>query len=355
MLGKYMNEYQPTSGEVPPGWDTWAVSGKGYHGYDYNLNSNGRVMKYGGRPRDYMTDMLKRRGLRFIDDAVDAGDPFFLKLSPFTPHGPATAARRHARRFRGLRAPRPPAFDQAVEGAPSWLAGRRPLSPEQIAVLDQRFRRRAQSVIAVDDALKAIMQRLRSRGQLHRTYVVFTSDNGFHLGEHRLMVGKMTAFDYDVRVPLVVTGPGVPAGRTVDALAQNVDLRPTFADLAGARVRGGADGRSLVPALHGLPLRDWRRFALVEHHGERLLPSDPDWQPAPGGNPTTYTAIRFDGGLYVESRNGEREFYDLERDPHALRNAYRDLEPARQAELARRVARLEGCSGRRACFAAARG
>ena len=355
LFGKYLNEYQPTSGDVPPGWDTWAVSGKGYHGYRYNLNTDGRIRKYGERPRDYMTDVMKRRSLGVIEQAADAGDPFFLYLSPFTPHGPATPARRHARRFRGMRAPRDPAWNQTIENGPSWLEGRRPLSAEQIARLDERQRRRAQSVLAIDDMIAAILRRVRARGLMDRTYIVFTSDNGFHLGQHRLMMGKMTAFDYDIRVPLIIAGPGVAPGYTAHELVQNVDLRPTLADLAGARVQGGADGRSVVRALRGLPLRNWRRAALVEHRGPDLLPTDPDWERAPGGNPTSYNALRFDGGLFVESANGEREYYDLDRDPHALRNAYRDLDQAQREKLIERLDALRYCRGRVSCFRAGRG
>ena len=94
-----------------------------------------------------------------------------------------------------------------------------------------------------------LQRRLRALGVARNTYIVFSSDNGFHLGQHRLTPGKLTAYDPDVRVPLIVTGPGVPAGRTVDAMTENTDLCPTFAELAGAPAPPNADGRSLVPLL----------------------------------------------------------------------------------------------------------
>lgn len=350
LMGKYLNEYKPTSGYVPPGWSTWVVSGKGYHQFNYNLNVDGRVVRRGSRPRDYLTDLIARHALGFIDRSVRARKPFLLELSTFAPHGPATPAPRDARRLRGLRAPRTGAWNQSVRDGPSWLAGRPPLSSSQIAALDRRFRKRALSVLAVDRMLRRVRARLRRLGIARNTYVIFNSDNGFHLGQYRLMPGKMTAYDTDVRVPLIVTGPGVPAGRTVSAPAQNVDIRPTFDRLAGARVPKRVQGRSLTALMHGRRVRHWRRTALIEHVGPDLDPSDPDYQPAPGGNPVTYEAARFAGGLYVESANGEREYYDLGRDPHAVVNRYGSLNAAERREFARRLQRLRRCRTARQCF-----
>lgn len=350
MLGKYLNEYQPSSGYVPPGWDLWAVSGKGYHNFNYNLNVNGRLLQYGRRSRDYLTDVMARRSVQFIRRSVKDRMPFFVELSTFAPHGPAVPAPRDRRKFPGLRAPRTGAWDKTIENGPSWLKGRRALDARQVAALDLRFRRRARSVVAVDRMLRRVMRTVRRTGQAHRTYVIFNSDNGFHLGQHRLMPGKMTAFDYDVRVPLIVRGPGVPARTTVDALTQNVDIRPTLAALAGTRPGSRVQGRSLVPFLRGERPDRWRKTALVEHRGPDLDPSDPDYQAAPGGNPVTYEAIRFDGGLYVESATGEREYYDLERDPDGLVNAYGTLSAEQRRELAARVRRLARCTTAKTCF-----
>jgi N-acetylglucosamine-6-sulfatase len=350
LLGKYLNQYQPTKRHVPPGWDTWAVSGKGYHELNYNLNIDGRVVHYGGRPRDYLTDVMARRSLRFIDDAVHDKRPFFVELSTFAPHGPATPAPRDRYRFPGLQAPRTAAWDQPVANAPSWLAGRKPLDHAQIDQLDVRFRKRAQSVLAVDRMLHRIQARLRRLGVAKDTYIVFNSDNGFHLGQYRLTAGKMTAFDTDVRVPLIVTGPGVLEGQTVSNLVQNVDLRSTFDALADTVPNEPVQGRSLAELIHGRPAGPWRQTALIEHEGPDLDPSDPDYQSAPGGNPITYEAARFADGLYVESADGEREYYNLARDPDALTNAYASLRPDQQQALAQRLHRLTHCTTLAQCF-----
>jgi len=131
---------------------------------------------------------------------------------------------------------------------------------------------------------------LAADGLSHNTYLVFSSDNGLHAGQYRLMPGKLTAFDTDIRVPLVVVGPGVPAGRRTSAMSENIDLAATFAGIAGTSMP--TDGHSLVRLIHGQPAPDWRDTILVEHHGGAMSPFDPDFQRSPSGNPNTYEAMR---------------------------------------------------------------
>src|SRR5262249_19087730 len=153
------------------------------------------------------------------------------------------------------------------------------------------YRLRAQSVEAVDQLLARVETQLQREHELDDTYIVFSSDNGYHMGQHRLSVGKMTAFDTDIRVPLIVAGPGVPQGRTVHQVAQNIDLYPTFLQLAGVPRDTSVDGTSLVPLLHPRPGR-WRTVALVEHRGKVTNPDDPDFEDGKlGGDPTSYSAI----------------------------------------------------------------
>ena len=106
------------------------------------------------------------------------------------------------------------------------------------------------------------------------------------------MPGKMTAYDTDIRVPIIVTGPQVPAERTVDEIAENVDLHSTFAELGGATASANVDGHSLVPLLQGQPVGEWRTIALVEHRGPHRDANDPDAPAARSVNPPTYDAIR---------------------------------------------------------------
>jgi N-acetylglucosamine-6-sulfatase len=207
-------------------------------------------------------------------------------------------------------------------------------------------------MLAVDDMIGRLVETLEESGELENTYLVFTSDNGFHLGQHRLTAGKWTAYEEDIRVPLIVRGPGVPEGRTLDHLVLNNDLAPTFADLAGAETPEFVDGRSLAPLLTDDPpaAEDWRRAFLVEAMAEAadipdsvddtevipLLTGDTqpsedqrrasplDEAPLQNAGRPGLQAVRTQNHLYVEYETGESELYDLREDPYQLDNAYED-------------------------------
>ena len=353
MMGKYLNGYEPAADPVAPGWTTWDVAGNGgYLGFGYDLGEDGTLVHHGTAPEDYLTDVLAAKGEAFIDAAATAGSPFALEIATYAPHVPATPAPRHAGLFPNARVPRGGAFNRPNVDAPAWLAARAKLTPEKIAKLDALYRRRLQSVQAVDELIGRLEDALAARGALDDTYIVFSSDNGFHLGEHRLNRGKMTAFDTDIRVPLIVAGPGVPAGRTSARITQNTDLNPTFVQLAGATPSPRVDGRSLVPLLRGAKVPAWRTAALVEHHHPPSDPADPDRQTAGAGNPPTYEAVRLPDSVYVEYRTGEREYYRIDRDPDERVNAYRRLPRRERARLHARLAALERCRGAASCWRA---
>jgi N-acetylglucosamine-6-sulfatase len=359
MMGKYLNGYTPqglVDGKplyIPPGWNEWDVAGNGYPEFNYDLNENGKLVHYGGQPQDYLTDVIAGKAVSFINAAAAAKTPFAIELATFAPHAPYTPAPRDANDFPGLKAPRPPSFNKANTNAPRWLARHAALGPMQLANIDQKYRLRAQSVQAVDDMIGRIEDTLKARGIADDTYVVFSSDNGYHMGEHRLAQGKMTAFEHDIRVPLIVAGPGVPSHKTIGAIAENIDLRPTFSRLAGARVPANVDGSSLVSLLHGGGAKGWRNSALVEHHGPDRAKNDPD-MPAPGsGNPTSYEALRSGDFVYVEYSDGEREYYNLARDPYERHNTYNRLEPRQRTRLHNALREIQRCNGK-GCFAAQR-
>lgn len=363
LMGKYLNEYSPTSrnalGEpyVPPGWSDWAVAGNGYGGYGYRLARTVGVERHGFRPRDYLTNVLARDALGFVSAAAAQGAPFMLNLWTFAPHAPAVPAPRDAHRFDDLTAPRDPSFDEAdMSDKPPWLRDHAPLSAGQIARIDAAFRDRVRSVQAVDRTLGRLERRLRALGIARDTYIVFSSDNGYHMGQHRLTPGKLTAYDPDVRVPLIVAGPGVPAGRTVDAMVENTDLCPTFAQLAGAPPPPRADGHSLVPLLHPgsspLVAAHWRDAVLIEHKGAVGGPDNPDAPPPGSGNPPSYEALRSHDTLYVEYADGERELYDLASDPFELDNLAASAPPAQLARLSAQLAAMARCHGSAQCWAA---
>jgi len=363
MMGKYLNGYLESRGHsadgqitsvpatyIPPGFSDWDVAGWGYPEFDYTLNQNGGLRHYGHRPSDYLTDVIARDGVSFIDRATRSGKPFFLELATFAPHSPYVPAPQDANDFPGLKAPRPPSFDMLPTDPPRWLAGHRRLTRTQISRIDAAFRRRAQSVQAVDRMIGEIEQTLAADGVARDTYLIFSSDNGLHTGEYRLMPGKLTAFDTDIHVPLVVVGPGVPAGRTTPRMAENIDLAKTFTAIGATTIR--SDGHSLLGLMHGKTAPGWRNAILVEHHGGPMSVLDPDYQQSPSGSPTTYEAMRTPSFLYVEYADGEREFYELRTDPFELHNLATDLGTSQLALLHRELARLEHCHGGRQCWAA---
>ena len=364
MMGKYLNGYMDaesaaTDGSsaravgptyIPPGWSEWDVAGWGYPEFNYRMNEDGSIHEFGDLPSDYLTDVLAGRGVDFINRAAADDQPFFLELATFAPHYPYTPAPQDAADFPGLRAPRPLSFNQLPTHAPSWLRNHRRLGPKQLARINTVFRLRAQDVQSVDRMIGRVEAALRANGIARDTYLVFSSDNGLHTGQYRLMPGKLTAFDTDIHVPLVVVGPGVPPGAKTAAMAENVDLAKTFAQLAGTTMAG--DGHSLVPLLRGRTPAGWRNAVLIEHHGPRMSPLDPDFQQRASGNPWTYEAMRTRAFLYVEYADGEREFYDLRDDPFELHNIAFSLTRAERSELHAGLRAMRQCHDGQACWTA---
>ena len=333
LIGKYLNGYPNGRDKswVPPGWDEWAspVDGSPYAAYRFTLNENGRMVKYGSTPSDYMTDVLARKATAFVRRAVDSGQPFFLLLATFAPHNPSTPAKRHAGLFPDLKAPRTPSFNEAdVDDKPERIRWLPPLTTAQIHTIDVLYRNQMLSLQAVDEAVAALVKALRKTSALANTYIVFTSDNGFHMGQHRLVPGKYTPYETDVHVPLLIRGPGIAAGSRASALASSVDLAPTLAGLAGARLPGNPDGRSLVPWLRGQTPQEWRRMVLLEQFGlpsmppresQTLEPPDPPDETATADY-RAHVGLRTPDFKVVFYESGDQEVYDLKNDPDELVN-----------------------------------
>lgn len=360
MMGKYLNGYEPDmtvndeKNYVPPGWDEWAVAGNGYKEYDYKLNENGKTVQYGHDPQDYLTDVVSKKGQDFIEESVKGKKPFVLDISTFAPHGPATPAPQDEGKFSDLKLPRPPAFDKTPTDAPQWLKDKKSFTPQQIQKITRTYRKRVRAVQAVDRMIGDLQEKLKKEGAYDNTVFAFASDNGFHMGQYRLMPGKQTAFDTDVNVPLVVTGPGIEQGATTEAIASNTDICPTFTALGGGTPDPDSDGRSLVPLLKGQTPQDWPQTALVEHHGPNTSAKDPDKPAKDSGNPPSYGALRTDQYTYVAYKDGAHEYYDRSKDPDMLHNTYTDLPAGTKSQLASNLKRLQACKGTKECSAAAK-
>jgi N-acetylglucosamine-6-sulfatase len=356
MMGKYLNRYH-VNDPAGPGWDTWDVADWGYPEFNYDLNENGRVVHYGGPYQegkdDYLTDVLSRLADSFVTNSREArpSKPFFLEVATFAPHEPYTPAPKYAHLYPGLTYPATLAFGTSVTNPPPWLGDRPPLSLRQISAINDAYRLRAQSVRSVDDLIGSLVTTLRNTGELGNTYFVFSSDNGLHMGEYRLMPGKLTAFDTDIHVPLIVVGPKITSATDISAFAENIDLRSTFDALAGTKPSEAVDGRSLTRLLFnpsGVPT-GWPTGVLVEHHGPDGTNAGPD-RPTPlSGNPPSYEALRLTNALYVEYADGGREYYDLRTDPYELDNVYSSLSPGRVAALHSELLTLEHCQDHPAC------
>lgn len=344
MIGKYLNGYpeEDAPTHIPPGWDVWVspVKGSPYAAYRYTVNDNGTLVKHGSKAEDYMTDMLSKKATAFVRSA--GGQPFFLFLATYAPHKPATVAKRHQALYPGLQAPRTPSFDEAdVRDKPARIRKLNRLEPEEIAAIDTLYRKQMLSLQAVDEAVAALVQALRDTGQLDNTFLVFTTDNGYHLGQHRLEPGKYTAYEPDIHVPLLMRGPGVPAGAEVAALTSAVDLVPTLAELAGATLPVEPDGRSLVPFLQGQAPASWRQAVLLEQFRYPAAPRDDKAASHPPG----HMGLRTEAFKYVEYGTGEREVYDLRKDPDELLNLRDQMLPAWLEQLSQRAKALRSCRG----------
>ena len=309
---------------VPPGWDEglfWTMGGSEH------LDAGSGGME--SVPEDeHKDDWTAAHVAEFLGSGES---PKFAVWAPHAPHDPAIPPERYEGNFAERKAPRPPSFNEAdVSDKPSWNAEKPRLSPARIDEIDALYRNRLRTLKAVDDGVEKIANALQARGELENTYFVLTSDNGMHLGVHRLTPMKQSAYEEDIRVPMVVRGPGIPQGETRGRFALNNDLAPTIAEWAGVEAPA-ADGRSLAPLLRGEPGLAWRTSFMVEKWGEQLMPYG-------------YKGVRTRNWLFVRYSNGERELYNVLKDPYQLENLA-GQRPWVEEKLSRRIDALKDCTG----------
>ncbi len=347
LIGKYLNGYgRKDPFEVPDGWSEWhgSIDPTTYRYYGYTLNEDGGLYTYDGGPQDYSTDVYTSKAVDFIQRRAPGRAPFFLWLAYLAPHAggqdevepgspdaecdnSAKPAPRYEGAFDNEPLPRPPSFNEEdVSDKPLDIRNRPQFGEAEVNEITRLYRCRLGSLLAVNDGVKQVVDALQASGELENTLVVFTSDNGFLQGEHRIKNGKVKPYEESIRVPLVMRGPGVPAGQTVDDLAINPDLTRTILDETGVEPGLDPDGRSLLP------------FAERpgKWHGRELLIET-----------KTYSGIRTRRYVYIEHDTGERELYDLDNDPYELRSLHAD--PAYAGvitALAKRLHKLAECAGK---------
>ena len=346
-FGKYVNFYG--SGEVPqlhvpPGWSYWSgIPAPWMHRYyDFKINQNGTLHPFPRSAANYQADVLTRGAVAFLERQRHGTQPFYLQVSYLAPHSdihtagePVLPAPRHQGMFASEPLPRSrPSFNEAdLSDKPGFL-GRDLLTGDDILALQVYHRSRLEALQAVDEGVRAIVDKLGAIGRLGETYIIYLSDNGWHAGEHRIPDGKAGYYEESIRVPLVIRGPDVPANVKRDQLAANIDLAPTIADLAGARPGLVVDGRSLRPALVGAG-GAWRTAMLIDG-----FITDAD------GDDRAFDAVRTRRYLYVEHPSGERELYDLRLDPYQVASvaAVASYDAVR-ADLAGKLDTLRTCRG----------
>lgn len=339
-VGKYLNGYG-LGGDpehVPPGWSEWHAlldpTTQDY--FDYDINDNGTVRRYGAAPDDYKSRVIGHLAVDAIRHGAHAHRPLFMYVGFNAPHAPSTPAPRDAGTLDGVKAPRTPAFNEAdVSDKPSFLRDRPPLDQAALNRIDSRNQRALESLKEVDRQVAKIVHALKAQGELGNTYILFTSDNGYLDGEHRVEFGKLLPYEPSSRVPLLVRGPGVATATDSEALVGNIDLAPTILDVSGAKADSELDGRPL-PGLPGGPDKAGHRPLVIES----LVHDRSTYYGYP------YRAIRTGRWLYVAYSTGDRELYDMEADPQQLENRVDDPAYAATADyLAKALARLQDCKG----------
>lgn len=400
-IGKFLNGYGDEPFDdgkaVPPGWNAWhsvLKADTNHYFYGYTLNDNGSLdgpfgdpgswetREYGirddfgcpfaplnGQPCLYGTDVFSRIASEEMMGTPE-GQPFYLQLDYTAPHGdfrrPAgpEPATRHYDSFAGAPYPHGPSegFNEGnVNDKPRFIRAAGYLSPTETHTYRVYYQKALESLRAVDEGVKQVIDTLGAMHRLRNTYVVFTSDNGFFYGEHRLTGGKFLAYEPSTHLPLLIRGPGIKPGTATGELAGNIDLAPTILELAHAEADKSVDGRSLVPYMVDPELRSRRPFLFesfvetndVEQNGGGPVEAAPRAAGSNGASaslvapPKDYEGIRLGPYKYIEWPDGEKELYDVNKDPNELNNKIRDANffPIR-AFLHAQLIRLENCVGR---------
>lgn len=355
LVGKYFNNYGSDNDSttpvddpryVPPGWTDWqgledkAVDGRrAFQMYDYTINDNGTLVRHGTAPADYQTDVFARRARQFIEDADSSDDakPFFLLVAPTAPHlelpepvlggcsdtewaNSIRPAPRHVGTLPAtVQVPRPTNFNESdLRDKPSWFQRLPALTTLDVGCLQRQYRDRLTSLRAVDDLVGTLVATLQRLDEWSRTVFIFTSDNGWFYGQHRL-TDKVLGYEESIRVPLYIRAPGFPPQTTTRA-ALNNDLASTVADFAGVEPGLRVDGRSLLPLMRDPLTNQWRKRFLVEYLGPVDIDRVPPRAPFSAVRTTNLSRTTPPDQIYVSWKDGlgSEEFYDLRTDPLQL-------------------------------------
>ncbi len=330
-VGKYMNAYMGP--HVPPGWDDFRALAGAYH-IELKLAENGTINSYADVAID---DLLTERAVSAVEANAGGDAPLLLVVGNHAPHSPNDYPERHAGHAPGGNAPRAPSFNVSDPSHPRWVRDLPALTQTRIDALDSSYRARLRSLQALDDCVEAVYRAVERRGELANTYFLFSSDNGYHFGEHKIYAGKWTEFEEAMRTPMVVSGPGVAPGASREEFVLNNDVAATLCEQGGAAVGPTSDGRSFAPLLRGEQV-PWRTAFLFEN-----------WQKAqPNGaaSPSpTFTAVRTLNFKYLENVAGEASLYPLHADEYELTSRHATASANLRDTLKGRLEALRDCAG----------
>jgi N-acetylglucosamine-6-sulfatase len=305
-----------------------------YEYYNATITHNGEPpVSYEGQ---YSPDLMSQYALGYLDDAVSRSEPFFIAVAPIAPHSNMRLqaprqfdlpeyAKRHAGLFSDYKIPRTENFNPDVPSGVSWVHALPKLNQTLIDYHDEFQRSRLRALQSVDEMIDGLVNSLRDKDLLDNTYIIYTTDNGFHISQHRLPPGKECPFEEDIHIPLMIRGPGVPTGETANVVSSHTDLTPTILKLAGGE-RPDLDGYPIPLNAEALSAPKSGEHVNVEFWGEATLEGkygSPLDDPETTSN-NTYKALRLIGEdyniLYTVWCSGEREFYDVTRDPSQMHN-----------------------------------
>lgn len=299
LFGKYLNFYGKFSRRyvgpdyVPPGWDDFAVL-MSNHGSYYNYRLSDGTW-HGAEPQDYSTDVFAERAVDFVR-STPLGQPLFMLVAPYGPHSPYLPAPRHVDTMQGVLPPYTPrTLHQRLGSMPRWMAERMHFTQADV---DLTRLRQHEALQSVDELVESIDRALAEAGRDRNTLFLFTSDNGYFWGEHRI-IGKDSPYQDSTRVPMVLRWDGkVPSGTTSGRIVLNVDIAETVTRAAGVAM--ATDGISM--------LGEKRRsgFVLEAMDGYNNRPA--------------YCGWRSRHRMFVRWATGEEELFDYRLDPDEKRN-----------------------------------